>query len=314
MPIDTNISDLWWLKPNNGQPEHHGNEVGEAYAAAMRVNAQNNYLHQLRGQQIEQAMELQRNKAIGDTLRAEGMTALTSHISEVARTGSWDDPEAEAKFWDIASKYPQSIEKNDLDAIYRNTFLEAKRRKDEADRIKLPTAAIQNVERLQDYLGKASEAAAIGDDERADYWSRMANQFATATHLTDPNLPLTVETVDVDGQPHYFYRDARGGAHLIKMPDEGKMSALDLAQFKDELKAFTSKYSLGVIRDAKGQPIPGGYERQKAAIYEKYRHKSAAPKAGSVPQAARSAEMMGPPAPSIFDDFLNWRRQQSPQP
>src|SRR6266542_2892704 len=127
MPIDTSVADLWWLKPNQGQPERQNNEVAEAYRAAMQVNAQNNYLHQLRGQQIEQAMELKRAKELSDTIRGQGMTEMSSFLSEVARNSGWDDPENEATFWSFGARYPQIFDHNYLTGVYGSTFLEAKR-------------------------------------------------------------------------------------------------------------------------------------------------------------------------------------------
>ncbi len=129
MPISADISDLWWLKP---QPTQSDPEVGAAYRAAMQMHSQNQYLKQMQAEKIQQAMQLQRDKALSDAVRARGMAEITGHVSEVARTGTWNDPQQEAKFWDIASRYPQSIERNDLDAIYKNTFMEARNRQEKA--------------------------------------------------------------------------------------------------------------------------------------------------------------------------------------
>jgi len=288
MPISADISDLWWLKP---QPTQSDPEVGAAYRAAMQMHSQNQYLKQMQAEKIQQAMQLQRDKALSDAVRSRGMAELTAHVSEVARTGTWDAPEAEAKFWDIASRYPQAIEKNDLDAIYRNTFLEAKRRKQQADRVALPTAVAKNMRLAEQYDAQAAEANARGDDEQAMEAESKAAQVRSASNLTDPNAPLKVETQSVAGHDFYFLRDRHGTAHQLKLPDESKIPADEMVMYRAEMKEIEKQIDYGVFEDKKDKSKTDWDAVQKAMdeVYQKHHRVSG----GGAPKVANPNDPLG---------------------
>ncbi len=226
MPISTDISDLWWLKP---QPTQSDPEVGAAYRAAMQIHSQNQYLKQMQAEKIQQGMQLQRDKALSDAVRSRGMAELTGHVSEVARTGTWNDPAQEAKFWSIAAQYPQAIEKNDLDAIYRNTFLEARNRREKADEF-TQTAQTKNL------------AAADAMEQEALRTEEFDPQKAAALRKNSELLRSTIlapsETIEsyIDEAGHQQFRITRG-------PTPAKSEAFGpTVGFKTQMQESMQKY------------------------------------------------------------------------
>jgi hypothetical protein len=135
---DFGVGDLWWLKPGGGQDP----TIGSQWLQGMRFGAEQKQqgianmfeAERVRNESIRMhaAADAALAKQVTDAQKAAGFAEINSHLANVAETKSWDDPKAEAEFWRIAGRYPHVIDHNELDTIYKNTFVETRQRNEKA--------------------------------------------------------------------------------------------------------------------------------------------------------------------------------------
>jgi predicted transcriptional regulator len=120
-----------WMNENFQWLKNDGPNRGNAFLGGMQIGAQiaqsrRNYDLQVRklisDQELAERDHEMKKETLGLRSRmfevqqqgrlntSEGLAALGETMSEIARTGRYTDPEAKAKFWATARKYPQVMQ------------------------------------------------------------------------------------------------------------------------------------------------------------------------------------------------------------
>ena len=169
----SDISDLWWLKPGGGQDNTIGQQwlQGMKFGADQRQESIDNAFkaEHLRNEGIKMkaAAEMALSKQVTDAQKAAGMAEINSHLATVAQNQSWDDPASESEFWRIAGRYPHVIDHNELDNIYKNTFVETRQRNERA----------RQVDQREARLNQAEEDRAAARIQELDIKQQRANDY-----------------------------------------------------------------------------------------------------------------------------------------
>jgi hypothetical protein len=239
------ISNLWWLRTDNqrvGAEALQGLEIGARMAQNKSMLRLKEFEAETERKRIQAALDAKLAEQSTQTTRAMGLSEISSHLALVAKDGAWDKPESEATFWNIAAKYPQSIERNDIDAIYNNTFNEARRRKARASGTGEGTAQMKNDLYAQSLLEEADQIEPDFPDEAKSLRSR-AESVRNSGRLYDRSQPLQVEVVaGAGGKSYEVLRLPGGGARLLPRIDESKVSAIDLARYRAETSAIMDRW------------------------------------------------------------------------
>jgi hypothetical protein len=240
------ISNLWWLRNDNprvGAEALQGLEIGARMAQNKSMLRLKEFEAETERMRIQSALDAKLAERSTQTTRAMGLSEISSHLALVARDGSWDNPESESTFWNIAAKYPQSIERNDIDAIYNNTFNEARRRKARAGGTGEDTAPIKNSKYASELEIEADNIEELGYDNEAKKLRIEAASIRQSGRLYDPSQPLNVEVVaGAGGKSFEVLRLPGGGARLLPRIDESKVSAIDLARYRAETSAIMDRW------------------------------------------------------------------------
>lgn len=171
---DTDISDLWWLKPGAGTDQ----SIGRQFLQGMQVGAE--IRHQRAMEEIQRgqlASEIAQRQSLADIRKAQlqtdeikavGLGEINSYISEVAARKAWDDPQAESGFWKLLAKYPQVIPHNEGLNIFKSTFLDSRASAEKA----------READARLDYLRKADENRAAARFAEIEVRQQRADSYA----------------------------------------------------------------------------------------------------------------------------------------
>lgn len=283
--ISSDISDLWWLRqqpPNSSVP-----------ALALGTNiAQHNAQNRIRQYEAENdrikmlaVMDTQLAKQTTDTMRGQGMAELSSHMALAVKNGTLTDPETQAEFWNLTSKYAPFIKESEVNMMWDNTFKAAMDRKAKASGTVDAPASVDEFnfrETLRDKYRDESDP--VLKAERLDDLRR----FEMKAGFTKGD-PLSIEEVfGPSGEVHQVLRSPNGKAQLLKPVDESKISPLDLATYRAELKALQDAWTNMddiILTDKK--PDSEKYRRLRDDLYNRFSKSKASSTAS--PAASPSA-------------------------
>jgi hypothetical protein len=222
------INNLWWLKPRDTS------DIGQQALSGLQLGAQMRHQRvledleakqqQIHAQQVGAQAITQMSKMIDDAAASKGMAELSSHLATVAERGAWDEPWAEAGYWDILQRNPKLGINANADKIYDNTFGASKRYKEKAAGA-LPAGAVINIPgggrlvgtggaahfvpaektvptQLQKLMDLRDELRGMGFDEDADLAQAAAESLSTKLGMrmtTDREGNVTFEQVPIKG-------------------------------------------------------------------------------------------------------------------
>lgn len=266
--ISSDISDLWWLRqepPKSSVP-----------ALALGANiAQNNTQNRIRQYEAENdrirmlaVMDTQLAKQTTDTMRGQGMSELSSLMALAVKDGKLTDPTTQAEFWNLTARYAPFIKEAEVNMMWDNTFKAAMDRKDRAEGKGDTPASVDEFNFRETLRGKyRDETDPILKAERLDDLRR----FEMKAGFTKGD-PLEIEEViGPSGEVHQVLRSPNGKAQLLKPVDESKISPLDLATYKAELKALQDAWTNMddiILTDKK--PDAEKYRRLRDELYTRF--------------------------------------------
>lgn len=141
---DFSINDLWWLKtepPRDRLPamalgarmaEARADNIRQAEALKTRtaMGMMNLMLEQERN---GIALQTFRTKQEADILRAKGMADIGEFLGSATANDKLTDPETQAGFWRLTSKYAPYINEQTVNSMWDNTFKSAMDRRARAE-------------------------------------------------------------------------------------------------------------------------------------------------------------------------------------
>lgn len=270
---DFSIRDLWWLQTDNprvGQEALQGIQIGmqnalgrSKLAEEMRSNTAGEAIRRFQAEtersNVQSMIDLRLAEKQSLTARSRGLAEISSLLAQTAAKGGWDNPANEEAFWTIAAKYPQSIEKNDLDALYNNTFGEAKRRKAMISRGRNGTVTEQDFTSWQ--LLRDNVDNAIDDDDKIRAKTELS-MFEKMKGINPTGSGAPVEgrdfgtSADDAGNKTMWWRTGKtGDLRFRAVPNTADQFAL--ARFRSRLSAIQNmveNYDPKIITN--GQPDP----------------------------------------------------------
>lgn len=190
MPLDTSISDLWWLQPHQTSDSRAGFALGAQMAQAAAEN-------QLKERQFQYSTVIKNAAMRSQVEQGRGMAQLSAHMATVAEQDAWDQPWAQKGFWDTFAANPELAGATHPDTLWNNTFVRHMEFKEKANQISLredrlrQDAEDRTVARFRDLEIKAARAEIYGrrTDETADYHAAQ-QAFKEAQAETDNALKL----------------------------------------------------------------------------------------------------------------------------
>lgn len=312
MPSDS-ISDLWYLQPDQ-------RDVGSEWLKGMQVGAQwkqqqieNRFKEEeLRNQaiRIRAAAETALAKQVSDAQKANGFAEINAHLANVAENKAWADPKAEAEFWRIAGKYPHVIDHNELDSIYKNTFLAAQQSTEKAREADLRAATqtqiaesrSRDINRRIDVIEKAGatreeDKMAIAEIKDATERARIATTHEDRMMWQNISMDKLAAYEGLQ-QQKIIESQARTQAVIEKAKSlSAGLDAGQRAKMNIEFKAIEDRFIYGT---GKGRMTPEQHEKAIDDLIDKYTPDSELLPPGSPPHAgAPVAPATAPPTPSV---------------
>jgi hypothetical protein len=303
----TDISDLWWLRtdnPGRGAQVAHGLQAGAQLAqnreamrsreattdAALRVRQYEAETDRIK---MLSVMDTQLARQTTDTMRGQGMAELSSHMALAVKNGTLTDPETQAEFWNLTSRYAPFIKESEVNMMWDNTFKAAMDRKAKASGTVDAPASVDEFNFRKTLRDKyRDESDPVLKAERLDDLRR----FEMKAGFTKGD-PLSIEeVVGPSGEVHQVLRSPNGKAQLLKPVDESKISPLDLATYKAELKALQDAWTNMddiILTDKK--PDAEKYRRLRDELYSRFsKSKSGTPTPATSPPTTAPAFRFDP--------------------
>jgi len=247
---DFSTSDLWWLRQEKPESAVPALALG-AQLAQHRMDAQRQ-AEQIKVstamKMMDLMMEQQRNdlslktfkvKQDADLLRAKGMTEIGDYLSQATATGMLTDPDTQAGFWSLTSKYAPYINEQTVNSMWDNTFKAAMDRDDRAKGLsgRDQPADIQKFNMEEKML---AELEAEQDPDKKKVIQNKLDRFRRYTGVVAPGQEVEFHTIKMpDGTEQTYYPGRRGEPIFVKTYDATKITdKLKLARFQSAIRSY----------------------------------------------------------------------------
>ena len=293
---DFSIDDLWWLKtapPRDRSPAMAlGARIAEARAdnirqeEALKTRTAMGMMNlMLEKERNGIALQTFRTKQEGDLLRSRAMSDIGDYLGEATKNDKLTDPETQAGFWRLTSKYAPFIPETAVNSMWDNTFKSAMDRKAKADGHDESSPASVEEFNFREVLREKynKETNPTIKSERLDDLRR----FEVKAGFTKGD-PLSIEEViGTDGKSHQILRSPNGQTRLLPSIDESKISQIDLVTYRSELKSLQDAWTnMDDIVLTDGKPDPAKYRKLRDDLYSRFSKPKAA---GAAPSPASPA-------------------------
>lgn len=298
------IDNLWWLKNDTsrvGAEALQGLQIG-ANIAANRANQRlKEFDLQNERIRLQSIMDAKLAQQASQTARAQGLAEISSYMAQVASAGAWETPEAEAGFWKLAAKYPQAIERNDIDAMYNNTFGEAKRRSSMISRGGRGTVTEQDFNTWNTLV--EDEENAITDESKAIAKQRRS-MFERMKGIQTTSSGAPIEGKDYGymegegGSKMFWYRTGRTGEPRFRnIPNEAtQLNRTRFSSRMDMIEEAWRNYDPSMMTDGKLDPA-----KKEAQISQAYQEAFSKPQAEKKNNAIDTTPAGQPPTFPKYD-------------
>lgn len=309
MPIE-NMALPWYMGPTKAPWEaaiegiHAGSQIRSNQIQTQRAIAESeqNLQRQETATQlklIDLGLEGERNQLAkqafmvrqdADLTRAKGMSEIGAYLGDATKNNKLTDPETQAGFWNLTSKYAPFVNEQTVNSMWDNTFKAAMDRKDRADTHGRVPASAQIDQIASDLENQADELFSSGFEAESKKIADRAKGLRVANRLVPPNSgPPEVGQIDLPGGGKLDYYMANGKLNAIKPPKDN-MSDLHRMQYAAELKALNYKLEHAAFDPSeklnKKEPDAATYNRlfkELSAKYESMAGSHAAPASTSDP-------------------------------
>ncbi len=244
MPIDTSISDLWWLQP---QADNRGSVLqGLAIGARNARDAENAVLQR---QQLQEniayrhlAAQQMQNKMDVELGRSKALTEIGAFMGNAYKNNLLTDPATQSAFWALTGKHAGFLDNATVEGLWKNNFEAAMTRADRAKQ-EGSTPQIRNYEAAN--LAR-QQAAAFPEDS-----PERAAKLAEADALTEA----------VTGHPKLGTSFTQDMAELGKLKTKASTYAPEdvPADLRQQIAMYEEHLTGGaeevIMKDAQGNEI-----------------------------------------------------------
>lgn len=274
MPTVPDTSHLpWWLGPTKAPWEamiegiHAGALVRSNQIRTQQVMAETEqnlqrqetntqlklmdlHLESDRNDLAKQAFSVRQN---ADLTRAKGMTEIGEFLGNATKENKLTDPETQAGFWNLTSKYAPFIPETAVNSMWDNTFKAAMDRKDKAEGVSKESTALKQNSAYFQKLDKDVSDAIANEEEMADLGTAEEQTQAASLRETavrnkelafriagviDPEAGVKLKTaIAPDGREFHYIEGRRGEIQKILPNVESKiLNPLKLARYKSQMR------------------------------------------------------------------------------
>lgn len=300
MPLDTSISDLWWLKtepPRSSVPalalgaqiaQHRADSIIQAEALKTRT-AMGMVNLMLERERNNIALQSFRAKQTTDLLRQRGMAEIGDYMANAVAREKLTDPETQAGFFRLTSKYAPFVPETVFNSMWDNTFKPAMdrdaRAKGKAGDSTITERDFNQWRQLKEIAKAAPEGLEREDaEEELRIFERMKNIGDVATGPPQRDVDFGITKVGESEQ--IWLRNPKTGVVTFKsMPKTGiTASEQQKIEYASKVHALEEMAKSRMLRKPDGtrpsrDEYQDEYNRQLDKLNEEFQLKASTPAA-----------------------------------
>lgn len=281
MPLDTSISDLWWLKtepPRSSVPalalgaqiaQHRADSILQAEALKTRT-AMGMVNLMLERERNDIALQSFRAKQTTDLLRQRGMAEIGDYMANAVANEKLTDPETQAGFFRLTAKYAPFVPETVFNSMWDNSFKPAMDRKARAEGKTVDAPASIDEFNFREQLREkySNEKDPVLKEQRLDDLKR----FELKAGFTKGDPLAIEEVVGSDGTVHEFVRSPGQRPTLLKPIDDSKLTPLERMAAQAEFKALQQEWMdfSPRMKGPDGKMDPEKYKAFREEIFNRY--------------------------------------------